>query len=103
MYAVIKTGGHQYKVAEGEQLKIEKIEGNAGDTLKFSEVLLVNKGEDYVFGAPTVANVSVDAVIEEQTRNEKIIVFKYKRRKNYKRKRGHKQPQTIVKITKINN
>ena len=103
MYAVIKTGGHQYKVKEGEQLKIEKVEGNPGESLKFSDVLLLQDDEKCLFGAPMVANASVDAVIKEQTRNDKIIVFKYKRRKNYKKKTGHKQPQTIVEITKINN
>ena len=103
MYAVIKTGGHQYKVKEGEQIKIEKVEGNPGEALKFSDVLLLQKGEEAVLGAPVVANASVDAVIKEQTRNDKIIVFKYKRRKNYKKKTGHKQPQTIVEITKINS
>ena len=102
MYAVIKTGGHQYKVQEGELLKIEKVEGNPGEALKFSDVLLLQDGETSTLGAPTVANASVDAVIKEQTRNDKIIVFKYKRRKNYKKKVGHKQPQTIVEITKIN-
>lgn len=102
MYAVIKTGGHQYKVQEGELLKIEKLEGKAGDAVSFSQVLLLQDGEQSVIGAPTVANASVNAVIKEQTRNDKIIVFKYKRRKNYKKKVGHKQPQTIVEITKIN-
>lgn len=101
MYAVIKTGGHQYKVQEGEELRVEKIEGKPGDTLTFSDVLMLSKEDSCVVGKPVVEGVTVEATIKEQTRAPKIIVFKYKRRKNYKKKRGHKQPLTVVEISKI--
>ena len=101
MYAVFKTGAHQYNVKEGDVLTIDKIEGGAGDKVTFDQVMLVG-GNSPKIGAPLVAGASVEAVIEEQTRNPKIIVFKYKRRKNYKKKRGHKQPVTVVKVSKIN-
>lgn len=101
MYAVINAGAHQYTVKEGDVLTIDKIEGGAGDKVTFDKVLLVG-GNSPKIGAPLVAGASVEAVIEEQTRNPKIIVFKYKRRKNYKKKRGHKQPVTVVKVSKIN-
>lgn len=103
MYAVIKTGGHQYRVKEGEELRVEKIEGKAGETLSFSDVLMLQKEDGCVFGQPTVSGASVEATIKEQTKNDKIIVFKYKRRKNYKKKQGHKQLQTVVQINKINS
>ena len=103
MYAVIKTGGHQYRVQEGEKLTIEKIEGNPGDSLSFSDVLMLQTGESApVLGKPTVQGASVEAKITEQTRGDKVIVFKYKRRKNYKKKQGHKQLLTVVEIGKIN-
>lgn len=102
MYAVIKAGGHQYKVQEGDVLTIDKVEGNTGDGVKFDKVCMVG-GDKTEVGAPYVASASVEAVIKEQTRNPKIIVFKFKRRKNYKRKRGHKQPVTVVEIKKIVN
>ena len=101
MYAVFKTGAHQYNVKEGDVLTIDKIEGGAGDKVTFDQVMLVG-GNSPKIGAPLVAGASVEAVIEEQTRNPKIIVFKYKRRKNYKKTRGHKQPVTVVKVSKIN-
>lgn len=101
MYAVFKTGAHQYNVKEGDVLTIDKIEGSAGDKVTFDQVMLVG-GNSPKIGAPIVDGASVEAVIEEQTRNPKIIVFKYKRRKNYKKTRGHKQPVTVVKVSKIN-
>lgn len=102
MYAVIKTGGHQYRVQEGDELTIEQLEGQAGEELNFNQVLFVGKdGKKPTVGQPFVEKASVDAVIKEQTKAPKIIVFKYKRRKNYKRTRSHKQPQTVVEIKKI--
>ena len=101
MYAVINAGAHQYTVKEGDVLTIDKIEGSAGDKVTFDKVMLVG-GNAPKIGAPLVAGASVEATIEDQTRNPKIIVFKYKRRKNYKKKRGHKQPVTVVKVSKIN-
>lgn len=100
MYAVIKAGGHQYRVKEGDVLQIDKLEGQAGDKVTFDKVLMVG-GAKTTIGAPLVAGASVDATIKEQLRAPKIIVFKYKRRKNYKRTKGHKQPITTVEIGKI--
>lgn len=102
MYAIIRTGGKQYRVNEGSILKIEKIAGEKGDKVTFSEVLLVS-GDDGVIkvGNPVVANATVTAEIVEQGRDKKIIVFKYKRRKNYRRKQGHRQPFTKIKIDQI--
>lgn len=101
MYAVIKAGGHQYRVQEGESLRIDKIEGVAGDKVTFDQVLMIG-GEKASVGAPYLANAVVEAEIMEQVRDPKVVVFKFKRRKNYKRKRGHKQQATVVEIKKIN-
>ncbi|HLM74035.1 MAG TPA: 50S ribosomal protein L21 [Polyangiaceae bacterium] len=100
MYAVIKTGGKQYRVAEGQKLRVEKLAGNAGDKVTFDEVLLVG-GDAPKIGQPIVKGASVAAEIVGQDRGKKIVVFKYKRRKNYRRKNGHRQPYTELKITGI--
>lgn len=100
MYAVIKTGGKQYRVAEGQKLRVEKLAGNAGDKVTFSEVLLVG-GDTPKIGRPLVSGASVAAEITAQDRGKKIVVFKFKRRKNYRRKSGHRQPYTELKITGI--
>ena len=97
MYAVIKTGGKQYKVASGDVLKIEKIAGEAGKEVVFNEVLAI----DETVGTPLVAGASVKATVLKQARDAKIIVFKKKRRQNYRRKNGHRQSITLVKITEI--
>jgi large subunit ribosomal protein L21 len=102
MYAVIKTGGKQYRVAEGEVLQVEKLAGNAGDEVAFGEVLLVGSGAAVTVGKPLVSGAKVTAQILAQGRGPKLIVFKQRRRKNYRRKAGHRQPFTSVKITKIN-
>ena len=102
MYAIIRTGGKQYRVNEGSILKIEKIAGEKGDKVTFSEVLLVSDDDGTIkVGDPVVANAAVTSEILEQGRNKKIIVFKYKRRKNYRRKQGHRQPFTKIKIDQI--
>lgn len=100
MYAVIKTGGKQYRVAAGDRLRIEKLPGDVGADLTFDEVLMVG-GEKVAVGAPRVAGASVKAKITAQDRAKKIIVFKYKRRKSYRRKYGHRQPFTEIEITGI--
>jgi len=100
MYAVIKTGGKQYRVAEGQKLRVEKLTGNAGDKVTFDEVLLVG-GDSPQIGLPLVKGASVAAEIVGQDRGKKIVVFKFKRRKNYRRKNGHRQPYTELKITGI--
>ena len=98
MYAVIKTGGKQYRVAQGDVLEIERLQGEAGDELTFDEVLLVGDDESTVVGTPVVDGAVVKAKILAQDRAKKIIVFKMKRRKKYRRKQGHRQEITRVKI-----
>jgi large subunit ribosomal protein L21 len=100
MYAVIKTGGKQYRVAQGDRLQIEKLVGNPGDEVRFDEVLLVG-GDQPKVGAPIVKGASVKAKILGQERGEKLIVFKFRRRKNYRNKNGHRQPYTQIEITGI--
>ena len=101
MYAVIKTGGKQYRVAAADVLKIEKLEGDSGATVEFTEVLMVGNGADVKIGTPTVAGAKVTAEIVEQTRGPKLIVFKKRRRKNSRRKKGHRQDLTMVRIKDI--
>ena len=102
MYAVVKTGGKQYKVRPGQMVRVEKLEGAVGDTIALSDVLLVGGGESVQIGRPQVEGASVQAQIVEQGRAKKIIVFKKKRRKGYHKKQGHRQAFTEVKITQIN-
>ncbi len=101
MYAVIRTGGKQYRVAEGQKLRVEKLPGNAGDKVTFSEVLLLGGADQPKVGQPFVGGASVAAEITAQDRGKKIVVFKFRRRKNYRRKTGHRQPYTELKITGI--
>ena len=101
MYAVIKTGGKQYRVSKDDVLVVEKLEGAAGDKVAFGEVLAVGEGENLTFGAPLVQGASVEGEIVEQGRGPKIIIFKKRRRQNYRRKNGHRQHETTVKITGI--
>jgi len=100
MYAVIKTGGKQYRVAEGQKLRVEKLSGAIGDKITFSEVLLVGGDTTHV-GQPFVKGASVSAEITGAGRGEKVIIFKFRRRKNYRRHTGHRQPFTELKITGI--
>lgn len=101
MYAVIKTGGKQYRVSEGDLLHVEKLGGSPGDAITFDEVLLVGGGDAIKVGRPTVQGAAVKAQIVAHQKDEKIIIFKFRRRKNYRRKQGHRQPFTAVKITGI--
>ena len=101
MYAVIETGGKQYRVAEGETLRVEKLPASAGDKLTFAPLLFADDGGNVSVGRPSVAGISVEAEVLEQGLGEKIIIFKYKRRKSYRRKQGHRQPYTALKITSI--
>ena len=100
MFAVIKTGGKQYKVAKDDVITVERLPGEAGGNVSFEEVLMLG-GDDTKVGAPLVDGASVSGEIVEQTRGEKIIVFKKQRRQNYRRKKGHRQELTVVKITDI--
>ncbi|HEX9295036.1 MAG TPA: 50S ribosomal protein L21 [Polyangiaceae bacterium] len=100
MYAVIKTGGKQYRVIEGQKLRVERLPGNPGDAVSFDQVLFLG-GDSPKIGQPLVNGASVTAEILGQDRAKKIIVFKLRRRKNYRRKQGHRQPYTELKITGI--
>ena len=102
MFAVIKTGGKQYRVSAGDELKIETVEGQAGDSVSFGEVLMIGDGDSISVGAPLIAGATVAGEIVDQTRNKKVIIFKKRRRQNSRRKNGHRQHQTLVKITGIN-
>ncbi len=101
MYAVIRTGGKQYRVAPDDVIEVEKISGEAGEIIQFSEVLMLGGEGAAQIGAPTVSGASVAGQVIEQKRADKIIVFKKKRRKNYRRKKGHRQHLTAVRITEI--
>ncbi len=101
MYAVIKTGGKQYKVSEGDVLKVEKLNAAPGDEIEISDVLMVVDGEDVQIGKPVVESASVKAKVIEQGRAKKVIVFKKKRRKGYKVKNGHRQPYTAIEIQAV--
>ena len=101
MYAVIKTGGKQYRVAADEVVAIEKIAGEQGAEVEFTEVLMVGGNGEPKVGAPSVAGAKVVAEVVEQGRARKVIAFKKRRRKNSRRKRGHRQHQTLVRIKEI--
>ena len=100
MYAVIKTGGKQYRVSEGSRLRVEKLPGAIGDKLDFSEVLMLG-GEKVAIGRPLIKGAKVSAEIVAQERDKKVIIFKIRRRKRYRRKAGHRQPFTELKITGV--
>lgn len=101
MYAIIATGGKQYKVSEGDIIKVEKLGVEAGETYTFDQVLAVSDAELKV-GAPTVEGATVDATVVENGKSKKVIVYKYKRKTGYHKKNGHRQQYTAVKIDKIN-
>ena len=101
MNAIIVTGGKQYKVAEGDVVYIEKLDQEAGDTVKFDQVLAVIDGEKATFGTPVVEGAKVEATVEKNGKGKKIVVFKYKPKSGYKRKQGHRQPYTKVTINSI--
>ncbi|MGD0073704.1 MAG: 50S ribosomal protein L21 [Candidatus Binataceae bacterium] len=101
MFAIVKTGGKQYQVAVGDQVTVERLEGEVGSQVSLNEVLAIGGGEAPVVGTPTVAAAMVRAKIVQQPRSGKIIVFKKKRRKNYRRKHGHRQELTVLKIEEI--
>ncbi|MFO8049191.1 MAG: 50S ribosomal protein L21 [Desulfosudaceae bacterium] len=103
MYAVVATGGKQYRVEKDQVLRIEKIPGDIGEAVSFDKILLFSDGNNLEIGQPMLDNVSVSGHIVEQRRDKKIIVFKYKRRKRYRRKNGHRQAYTAVKIDAISN
>jgi large subunit ribosomal protein L21 len=101
MYAVVAAGGKQYKVSEGDILRVEKIAGDVGESVALDRVLMVADGQDVTIGMPVIENAVVNASIVEQGRAKKILVFKYKRRKRYRRTQGHRQSYTAIKIENI--
>ncbi len=101
MYAVIKTGGKQYRVAANDVIRIERLQGEAGDIVTLSEVMMLGDGGDVKIGAPFIEGASVAGEIVEQMRDKKIIVFKKRRRQNYRRKAGHRQHLTVLRVTEI--
>lgn len=101
MYAVVKTGGKQYRVKEGDLLKVEKLLGEIGSKVELGEVLAVGEGDSLKLGTPTVEKARVLCKIVEQGKNKKVIVFKKKRRQGYKKKQGHRQSYTALQVDKI--
>ena len=101
MYAVIKTGGKQYRVQEGDIIRVEKLDVEEGSVVQFGEVLALSNDDGLKVGAPVVDGAVVEANVLSQGKAKKIIVFKYKAKKNYRKKQGHRQPYTQVQITKI--
>ncbi len=101
MYAVVETGGKQYKVSQGDVISVERLSGKAGEKVALEKILMINDGNKTVIGNPVVKSAKVVGEIIKEGRGEKIIVFKMKRRKNYRRTRGHRQTYTSLKITEI--
>ncbi len=101
MEAIIKTGGHQYRVKDGDVIKVQKLEGSVGDTVKFDQVLLIKDGESVKVGTPTLDGAVVEGKIVEQSREKKVIVFFYRNKTRNRKKNGHRQPFTKVKIERI--
>ena len=102
MYAVIHTGGKQYRVQQGDVIFVEKIDSQADEAVTFDQVLLVGDGEATKIGAPTVAGAKVEGKVLAQVKGKKIVVYKYKAKKNERKKQGHRQPYTKVEITAVN-
>ena len=101
MYAIVRTGGKQYQVASGDQLRVEKLEGNVGDTVNLDDVLMIVDGADVKIGKPVLEGAKVVAKIAEQGKAKKVIIFKKKRRKGYRLKKGHRQNYTALQIEQI--
>jgi large subunit ribosomal protein L21 len=101
MFAVIRTGGKQYKVAKDDLITVEKLAGEPGAAIELDEVLMIGDGAEITTGAPRVAGAAVGATVVAQRRGPKVIVFKKKRRHNYRRKKGHRQHETVLRITEI--
>lgn len=98
MYAIIRTGGKQYRVQENDEFRVEKLDAEVGDKVIFDEVVAVG-GDELVVGTPLVAGYAVEAEVLEQGKADKVIIYKYKAKKDYRRKNGHRQPYTLVKVT----
>lgn len=101
MFAVVKTGGKQYRVEENSVIRVEKLEAKEGDNVKLSDVLMAGNEKSIKIGAPLVAGAEVEAVVVKQMRDKKVLIFKKNRRHNYRRKKGHRQSLTVLRVTKI--
>jgi large subunit ribosomal protein L21 len=101
MYAIVKTGGQQFRVTKGDKLSIQKLDAEAGKSITLDEVLMINDGKTAKVGTPLVSGAKVTAKVVEQYRDEKVVIFKKKRRQNYRRTKGHRQHLTLVEITDI--
>jgi large subunit ribosomal protein L21 len=101
MYAVIRTGGKQYRVSEGDTLRVEKLNADEGTNIEFDQVLMVGNGDDVKIGKPTLAGGKVTATVTAQARADKVMIIKFRRRKHYRKQQGHRQYFTEVKITGI--
>lgn len=101
MFAIFEIGGKQYKVSEGDIVYLEKMNAQEGETVKFENVLALSDGDKFVVGQPTVSGASVEATVAKNGKQKKIVVLRYKAKKNEKKKQGHRQPYTKVQITKI--
>ncbi len=101
MYAIIKTGGKQYKVSEGDLVRVEKLAYEVGETVDFDQVLLVSNDGELKVGSPLVEGAKVSATVEDQNKDKKVVVYKFKPKKQYRKKHGHRQPYTLVKINSI--
>ncbi len=101
MYAVIQTGGKQYRVAKNQVVRVEKLETEAGGTVRFTEVLMVGDADGSTVGKPLVEGAAVTATVVDQVKGDKVIIFKKRRRKNYRRKKGHRQLLTVLKVADI--
>ena len=102
MYAVIATGGKQYRVSEGTVVRVEKLDADAGATIEFNQVLLIGEGADVSIGAPYVTGARVTATVQAHGKADKVRIVKFRRRKHYLRQKGHRQPYTEIKVTGIN-
>jgi len=101
MYAIIETGGKQYKVQNGDQIKVEKLDAEIGSTVVFDKVLAAGEGSDIKVGTPYLDGLTVEADVVESGKGDKVIIFKYKAKKDYRKKQGHRQPYTLVEITSV--
>lgn len=101
MFAVVKTGGKQYRVEENSVIRVEKLEAKEGDNVKLSDVLMAGNEKSIKIGAPLVTGAEVEAVVVKQMRDKKVLIFKKNRRHNYRRKKGHRQSLTVLRVTKI--
>jgi large subunit ribosomal protein L21 len=101
MYAIVKISGKQYRVSEGDTVKVSSQDWKVGDRIKFDQVLITDNGKNIVVGTPTVAGASVTAEILEHNRDKKLLIYKKKRRKGYQRKNGHRQGYTLLKVNKL--